>query len=370
MRKLSLRLIASHLLVAVLGALATFLVVRQLAPALFDETVRRAQATGTGRVPGQGLGPNSGLRDQFATAVDQALLLGALVGLAVAAVAGFLVARRVLAPLGRVQEATRRIATGDYATVVTPPRIEELAALATDVNLLGRALGDVETRRVRLLGEVAHELRTPLTVIEGYVEGMIDGVLPTDEASLALISEETRRLARLSDDLSMLSRAQEGRLVLRPVRGELREPVIAAAERLRPQAEDAGLTLRLLPGERALPVTADADRIAQVITNLVGNAIRASEPGGTVTLDCAAEGDRAVVRVSDTGEGLAPDDVERVFERFYRVPGRRGGGTDAGSGIGLTIARDLVRAHGGELRAASQGRGHGATFTLTLPLDA
>ena len=336
MRKLSLRLIASHLLVAVLGALATFLVVRQLAPALFDETLRRAQATGTGRVPGQGLGPNSGLRDQFATAVDQALL----------------------------------IAAGAYATSVAPPRIEELADLATDVNALGRALGDTETRRVRLLGEVAHELRTPLTVIEGYVEGMIDGVLPTDDASLALISEETRRLARLADDLSMLSRAQEGRLALRRVRVELREPVIAAAERLRPQAEDAGLTLRLLPGEAALPVMADPDRIAQVITNLLGNAIRASEPGGTVTLDCAAAGDRAVVRVTDTGEGLAPDDVERVFERFYRVPGRRSVGADAGSGIGLTIARDLVRAHGGELRAASPGRGHGATFTLTLPLDA
>ena len=89
-----------------------------------------------------------------------------------------------------------------------------------------------------------------------------------------------------------------------------------------------------------------------------------------MTLDCAADGDRAVVRVTDTGEGLAPDDVERVFERFYRVPGRRSVGADAGSGIGLTIARDLVRAHGGELRAASPGRGHGATFTLTLPLDA
>ncbi len=367
MNKLSVRLVVSHLLVALLGGVATFFVVRALAPALFDASLRRNPNPGSGRYGG-GQGANQALRDQFAAAVDQSLLIGSLVGAAAAAVFGVLLAYRVIRPLRTMRIATKEMARGRYDVPVELPRETELADLAADVNTLGRALAETEARRVRLLGEVAHEMRTPLTVIDGYVEGMIDGVLPTTSAALTQVSEEVRRLRRLSEDLSVLSKAEEGRLAITPVALDARDTVTAAVERLRPQAEDAGLDLGMQPGPEPLPVNADPDRIAQVVTNLVGNAFRATAPGGAITIACSRTPSHAVISVADTGLGLDPADLERVFERFYRVPGRPGAGHDSGSGIGLTIARGIVQAHHGELTAASPGPGKGATFTVRLPL--
>jgi len=370
MNRLSIRLVLSHLLVAVVGLLATFVVVRQLAPTLFD----RMQTGPMGPGMGGGLGPGSGqqgaLRQQFADAVDQALVVGALVGAAAAGIIGAFAAYRLVRPLGTVRAATREMARGRYAVPVPLPHERELAELAVDVNTLGQALAETESRRVRLMGEVAHEMRTPLTVIEGYVEGMIDGVMPTTSTELGQVGAEVQRLKRLSEDLSSLSRAEEGRVALHLDAVDLGEVAAAAAERLRPQAADAGLSLVLERGPEALVVRADADRVAQVVTNLVGNALRATPEGGTVAVSWSAEGSTAVLRVADTGEGLAPEDLDRVFERFYRVPGRRTLGQDSGSGIGLTIARGIMRAHGGELSATSPGKGQGAVFTATLPLAA
>lgn len=372
MRRLSARLLISHVLVAVIGGLATFWIAHLAAPRFFDDSVGLAQRTSGVHTPGGGSGPagqagqGAIAKQQFADAVDKALLVGAVVGVVIAALFGALAAWRLLRPLGAVGTATRRIAAGDYAARVPASGVTELDRVATDVNALGASLADTEARRVRLLGEVAHELRTPLTVIDGYVEGMIDGVLPAAPEQLGQVSEEVRRLRRLAEDLSTLSRAEEGRLSLVPARVDLGAVVADAAERLRPQAEDAGLTLRVEAG-RGVAVDADADRLAQVVTNLVGNAIRATPAGGAVSVSVERAGPTASVRVSDTGEGLDAADLDRVFERFYRVPGRRGGG-DGGSGIGLTIARQIMRSHGGDLAAASAGRGQGATFTASLPV--
>lgn len=362
MNRLVVRLVASHVLVALLGAAATFLIVRQLAPALFDESIRM----GRGMTPGMGQG--QALREQFASAVDQALLVGSIIGAVAAALFGALAAYALIRPLGRLRSATREMAKGRYAVPVPVPRERELAELVTDVNTLGEALATTEARRMRLLGEVAHEMRTPLTVIDGYVEGMIDGVIASTPLELGQVSEEVRRLERLSENLSALSRAEEGRIELTVRRVDLRELAAQAAERLRPQAEDSGLELAVETGAAALPVEVDVDHVAQVVTNLVGNAMRATAEGGRVTVSTRLEPGHAVLSVSDTGEGLEPDDLERVFERFYRVPGRRRGEHDTGSGIGLTIARGIVRTHGGELVADSPGLGRGATFTARLPL--
>ena len=202
MNRLDVRLVLSHLLVAVLGAAATYVIVRQLAPALFDESIRMSGMGGMG-----GGGQSAGtLRQQFADAVQGALLVGALVGAVAAAVFGTFAAYRLVRPLAAVRGATREMAQGRYAVPVPIPNETELAELATDVNTLGRGLAETEARRVRLLGEVAHEMRTPLTVIDGYVEAMIDGVMPATAAELGRVSEEVRRLRRLSDDLSSLSR--------------------------------------------------------------------------------------------------------------------------------------------------------------------
>lgn len=365
MNRLVTRLVASHVLVALIGAAATFFIVRQIAPPLFDENMRMS---GMGTVM-HGQGQQGGtFRAQFADAVNQALLIGALVGAVAAALFGAYAARRLIRPLGTVRDATRRLALGDYDMPVPVPHEAELAELATDVNTLGRGLADTEARRVRLLGEVGHEMRTPLTVIDGYVEAMIDGILPATPEQLDHVSEEVRRLRRLSEDLSTLSRAEEGRIDLFRQDVDLTPVVRAAAERLRPQAEDSGLLLTVDVDTAELRALADPDRIAQVVTNLVGNAIRATASRGELRVSCRREGGDAVVEVSDTGEGLDEAELERVFERFYRVPGRRTGEHDTGSGIGLTIARGIMREHGGDLTASSSGRGHGATFTARLPL--
>jgi histidine kinase len=362
--RLSTRLVLSHLLVAVLGGLATFLVVRGLTPVIVDRSMGMARGPIMGQ-PDQGQGYQGSLRAGVADAVTQALGVGLLVGVLAAAGFGALAATRLVRPLRQVSETTRQIAAGRYDVHVERPHETELAALADDVNTLGRALAETEARRTRLLGEVAHEMRTPPTVVDGYVEGMIDGVIPVTPEQLGRVSDEVRRLRRLSDDVSALSRSEEGRLAVHLAPVDLARVVSAAAERLRPQAEDAGLRLSVRAPE-VVPVLADADRLAQVVTNLVGNAVRATAAGG---IDVAVATDRqwAVVTVSDTGEGLAEPDVERVFERFYRVPGRRGEREGGGSGIGLTIARGIVRAQGGDLTARSPGPGHGAVFTVRLP---
>ena len=243
--------------------------------------------------------------------------------------------------------------------------VPELAALAGDVNRLAAELASTETRRIRLLGEVAHEMRTPLTALGGYVEGLIDGVFAPEPEILGAVSDELRRLGRLADDLSALSRAEEQRLDLHPADADLAGLARRAAERLAPQFADRHVTLSVHTAG-PLPVRADPDRITQVLTNIIGNALTATHAEGAVTVEARAAGQRAEVSVTDTGAGLARGDLERVFERFYRAP--RQPRRSAGSGIGLTIARNIARAHGGEVTATSPGPGRGATFVLMLPL--
>lgn len=364
---LTLRFVSSHVLVALAATAAVYLVVRLTAPALFDQELRRGtrQGQGTGRAPGSGTAQL--VHDQFQNALTNAVLIGALAGALIAVLLGIFAARRLVRPINQVRAATREIARGNYRVHVPEPKAAELAELAADVGQLGHSLADTEARRTRLLGEVAHEMRTPLTVIDGYLEAMTDGVMPATQTEFAQLQAEVRRLTRLSDDLSALSRAEEGRVELKPADVDLAQIAQRAAERLRAQAEDAGLTLRVT-SSGPLPVSADADRMAQVVTNLVGNAIRATPAGGEITVASSTQKANALVQVSDTGEGIAADDLDKVFERFYRVPGRRRSPSETGSGIGLTISRSLVERQGGTLTAASQGQGRGATFTIALPL--
>lgn len=356
--RLSLRLFVSYAVVAVVGVGVAFLTVRLLAPHLFDE---RMGMMGGSEMMGEV--DSSSVHSAFVSALNGALVAGVLVSVVVAAFVAVLVTRRLLRPLEAVRAATREIAAGHYDGAVPLPAEPELAALATDVNSLARALADTEERRTRLLGEVAHEMRTPLTSLDGYVEGMIDGVFTADADTLRAVSGELNRLHRLADDLSSLSRTEERRLELQLVPADLATLAQRAAERLAPQFADARIALSVdAPGP--LPVSVDPDRITQVLTNLLGNALTATSPGGSVTVTARRAGGRSEVVVADTGAGLAGDDLERVFERFYRAAGPRRSG---GSGIGLTIARGIARAHHGDVVAASAGRGQGATFTLVLP---
>ncbi len=361
--RLPVRMFVSYAGVAAVGAGVAFLTTRLLAPRLFDHQV--AVMHGMGMEMGSGSVTDAGVRSAFLSALDTALLVGLLASVAAAGIVAAAVTGRLLRPLNAVRSATRQIAAGRYEGTVPLPSEPELAALATDVNTLGRALAQTESRRTQLLGEVAHEMRTPLTSLDGYVEGLIDGVFTGDPELLSSLSEELRRLHRLADDLSSLSRTQEGRLDLRPVDADLADLARRTATRLSPQFQDAGIALTV-HADQPLPVHVDRDRITQVLANLLGNALLATPAGGIVTFAASLDGNHASAVVTDTGIGLTAADTERVFERFYRAPGqpRR----SAGSGIGLTIARGIARQHGGDITAASAGPGYGAEFTFTLPL--
>jgi signal transduction histidine kinase len=366
--RLPLRLFLSYAAVAVIGAVVAYLTVRLLAPALFDQQVGMMNGAGAGSGMGQGMGmgaaTQAGVHQAFQSALNTALIVGVLASVAAAVIVAWLVTGRLLRPLDAVRSATTQIAAGRYEVSVPLPSEPELAALATDVNTLAHTLADTETRRTRLLGEVAHELRTPLTALDGYVEGMIDGVFTPSPEIFASLSEELRRLHRLADDLSSLSRAQEQGLDLHPVDADLADLASRAAARLAPQFHDAHVTLTVNTGT-VLPVHVDPDRITQVLTNLLGNALLATPGGGAVTITARPAVAGTEVVVTDTGVGLSAQDLEGVFERFYRAPGqpRR----SAGSGVGLTIARGIARGHGGDVTASSAGPGRGASFTLVLP---
>jgi signal transduction histidine kinase len=360
--RLPVRMFASYAVVIAVGAATAYGTVRLLAPPLFDHRMGSMNGGGMGMVRG---GVSGSAHSALISALNTSLLVALLASCVTAGLVAAFVTRRLLRPLEAVRAATRQIAAGRYDASVPVPREPELAALATDVNALGGALADTEARRTRLLGDVAHEMRTPLTTLDGYVEGFIDNVLAPTPENLMALSDEVRRLHRLADDLSTLSRAEEGRVELHPADVDLVELTRRACDRLRPQFDDAGVKLDVR-ADAVTPVHVDADRIMQVLTNLLGNALLATSRDGTVVVRCGQQSADATVQIADDGVGLTPQDLERVFERFYRATGQPK--RSAGSGVGLTIARGLARAHGGDLTASSAGPGRGATFTLRLPL--
>lgn len=362
MRRLSTRLFLSHVLVALVGALTTFAIVRFGAAALFERDVNAMP----GMMHGQGQGQ---LRQTFVSAINTAMVVGVLVSLLVAAIGAALLGRRLLRPVEDVRTATRQIARGDYAHRAPVPAEPELAALAHDVNALGSALAETEARRVRLLGDIAHELRTPLTVMEGQLEGLADGVFEPGPAAYADLEAEVARMRRLAADLGDLSRVEEGRLEPGSELVDLRSVVTAVTGRLGAALSASGVSVDHAPSPAPVLVRGDEQRLVQVVTNLVNNAAQAMPRGGRLDIAVTHTDDRAIIRVCDTGRGLAPDDLERVFERFYRVPDSTGNTRrDGGTGIGLTVSRGIARAMGGDLTASSPGVGQGAEFTLTLPV--
>jgi two-component system phosphate regulon sensor histidine kinase PhoR len=225
----------------------------------------------------------------------------------------------------------------------------------------------VETVRKEFVANVSHELRTPVAALKALVETLEDGAIDDREAALDFLSRmhvEVDGLAQLVEELLELSRIESGRFELHMKSIDLGDVVVAAAERLRPQAERQGVVLDIQPAHALLPVNADPVRIQQVVINLVHNAVKFTPPGGRVTIAVEQRDDEIVVRVSDTGIGIAPELLDRLFERFFKADRARSGG---GTGLGLAIAKHLVQTHGGRIWAESPGEGRGATFAVALP---
>jgi histidine kinase len=308
------------------------------------------------------------LLPSFRAAMTQALVVAALAAAVVGMGASMLLAREILRPLRNLAGSSRRIAAGHYDERVVVPAADELADVAESFNQMADALAHVEQQRVVLIGNVAHELRTPLAGLEGYLEGMLDGVLPSDPETIGAMQHEVRRLRRLVDDLQQLSRVEAGQVRLRIETFDLVLVVQRVVVQLQPQLIGQCLEVAVEGAGQAVEVLADPDRTAQILVNLIGNAIRYTPDDGCITVRVQREEGQARVAIEDTGVGIPVEALPYLFERFYRVDHSRSRAS-GGSGIGLTIARHLAWAMGGDVTASSPGLGQGSAFTLTLPLS-
>lgn len=355
------RLVLSLGLVVLAGGVTLLGVALLVAPEIFQTHL--LMALGTSIEPAV----QTHVNEAFANAIIISLGVAMPVALLTSFAVSWIVARRLGRSVATVAVAADRIARGHLDVRVTAPAIgPEFTQLADSFNSMAARLAETETTRQRLIGDLAHELRTPLASLEATVEAVVDGVLPADDVTLATLTDQTRRLQHLVADMAAVSRAEERQLDLHPRPVDLAKLATEAVVAVRARYAAVGARLDVDVAGRAPIVRVDPQRFAEVLANLLDNALRHTPAGGAVRVAVVAEPRGALLEVIDTGEGFDPLDAERIFERFYRADSSRTR-TSAGSGIGLTIARAIVAAHGGTLTATSGGPGTGATFRIRLP---
>lgn len=336
------KLLLSHLLVTLVGML-TFGAVSFVAPLIFG----------------------GGASDLLHAVLY--LLLATAASMVTATAASLFVSGRITRPLKYMLAATRRISAGSYDEQVPVQESDELGELSESFNAMAAALRDGELRRREFIADVSHELRTPLSTLQGYMEGLVDGVVQPDEETWGILYAESERMRRLVEDLRQLSRVEAGQLDLYPAPAPPESMVRSAAESMSPLFAEGGVDLGTRVTEGLPEVMADPDRVVQVLTNLLRNALHYTPEGGEVTVAAAPRGAAVLFTISDTGSGIPPEHLGRVFERFYRVDKSRSREA-GGSGVGLAISRALVESMGGEIWAESDGPDRGTTFAFTLPL--
>jgi len=366
-------LLLSYLLVIVVGVVTLVAAAQAVGPAFFAASMARMmRAHGAGGMMGPGTDTSMTpyLRAAFRDALTAALLAATGAATLAALLVGALLSRQIVRPVRRLLGATRRIAAGHYAerVPVGPAGAgDELGHLAVSFNAMAAALEETERRRLALVGDVAHEIRTPLATLEASLEGLLDGVVESSPQTWATLHDEVGRLRRLADDLQELSRAEARQIPLTPRPIPPAAIMRAALDRLDGQFAEKGLVVACLVPATLPPVLADHDRAVQVVTNLLTNALRYTPAPGRVAVAAERRGDAVAITVTDSGVGLAPAHLAHLFERFYRVDRSRSRAL-GGTGVGLTIAKALVEAMGGQIRAESAGLGCGSVFTVTLPL--
>ena len=268
--------------------------------------------------------------------------------------------RRVGLPFTDVVTAAGRVADGDYGVRLAEHGPSSLRSVARAFNSMTAQLQSQDEQRRNLMADIAHELRTPLTVMQGQIEGLLDGVYPRDDERLNDVLEQARLLSRLVEDLRTLAHAERGTLALAKEPTDLAALIDDAAAGFASEAAAKGVTVRVTEHDDIPLVELDPIRIREVLSNLLSNAIRHSRRGTTVRVGVEKRPHAVAVSVQDAGDGIAPDALPRIFDRFYK------GASSPGSGLGLTIARNFVRAHGGDMSAESRV-GEGTTITFTIP---
>ncbi len=279
---------------------------------------------------------------------------------------GLVIGRVVSSPVTRLANAAKRIGHGDLDIRVPARGSQEIKELSEAFNRMAADLQHAEIARANLMADVSHELRTPLTVLEGNLRAVIDKVLPLDDAEVANLYGQTRHLIRLVNDLHELSQAESRQLPLEMVPFDPKVLICETLQAIEPLAFDKDVQLR--NDIAALPeITADPMRIRQVLFNLLSNALRHTHAGGLIIISGETNGEVAVFRVRDTGDGMDADELAAVFDRFFRGDKSRSRET-GGTGLGLAIVKAIIEAHGGRVEAHSNGKNQGSEFTFWLPL--
>ncbi|HEX6128798.1 MAG TPA: ATP-binding protein [Candidatus Limnocylindria bacterium] len=358
-RRLRGRLLIANLVVAA-AAIGTVLVgVSLVGPGYFQEAM--------GHQPGDPAGQQMDelTLAAFHEAIRTALLAAAATALAAAVIVSLALSSRIANPVSRLVQAARRVAAGHYAERVPVEGEGEIGELAGAFNVMSASLEGTERRRVQLVGDVAHELRTPLTTLDGYLEGLQDGVIEPTAETWDLLRRETGRLMRLTGDLAELWRAEARQLPLGIEAVDVEPMLSDVLDRFAPMAMERRLRFETDIAPRTT-VLADRDRLIQILGNFLSNAIRHAPSGSTIRVAVRREGADVQLSVADEGAGLSPEQQARVFERFYRLDAARSR-DDGGAGIGLSIVRALAEAMDGHAWAESAGPGQGATFFVRLP---
>ena len=310
--------------------------------------------------------PPDDISPDFGEGAREFLLQVLLMGAVLATVFGMLVSRWLSAPLIHLVDGTQAIAKRDLSFRVAEQGSDEMREVSNSFNRMAAALEDAETLRRSMLNDIAHELRTPLTVLEGNLRAILDDVYPLEKTEIARLYDQTRHLHRLVDDLRLLAQAEARQLPLQRTPSDL-VALLEEAELFAPLAGEKNISLDTSLPRSSVLAAVDRMRFTQALQNLLTNALQHTPAGGVIRLSLRTEEETAAITVADNGDGIATEDMSRVFDRFYRVDKNRTRDT-GGIGLGLAIAQALVEAHDGEIEVSSAGVGQGSTFTVRLPL--
>ncbi len=287
----------------------------------------------------------------------------------VAIILGVLLSRSLSAPIVSLSEAAKQIGSGDLQQrVPVHNHSQELDDLALSFNRMAADLEHAETLRNNMLADISHELRTPLTVLSGQLHAALDKVVALDEEELANLYGQTQHLIALVEDLRLLAQAEARRLPLAIGTVDLADLWRELAANFSLVAEEKGIQFRLEMMDSLPQISADSGRLRQVFSNLVDNAIRHTPFGGEIVVSSAIQNEQIALIIYDSGDGIAPEQLPHLFDRFYRADTSRTRDT-GGSGLGLAIVKALVETHGGEISAESAGLHKGSTFTVRLPMQ-
>jgi two-component system OmpR family sensor kinase len=311
--------------------------------------------------------PPAGPEAPLLLAVNRALLLAAVTAGAVGLAIALLLSQSLTSPLRQLTGVAQRFARGERSLQLPNAARDEVGDLTRSFQGMMTEIQRQEKLRKEMTADIAHELRTPLSVIQANLDALADGVYPLTRQNLAPIRESAELLDRLVEDLRTLELADAGQLTLEKSEVDVPRLLRRVAAHFSPRAKSQSLKIQPA-AEQNLPVLrADPQRLEQILGNLVDNALRHTPSGGTIRLNAKSEGGKMVIAVEDSGPGIPADQLDRIFERFYRLDPSRAR-SEGGTGLGLAIARKLAEAHGGSLRAENRSEG-GARFTLRLPLS-